>query len=62
MLKDVTEICARVLSIQLLVGILVMLLSRDPSPESSDAQQRSQEPSSDAQPMGPSVSGFPALG
>ena len=61
-LKSVTELCARVLAAQLLVGILVMLLFRDPSPKSSDAQQLSREPSSNAQPMGSPVSGFPALG
>lgn len=61
-LKDVTEICARVLLIQVFVGIFVMLLSRTPSPESSDAEQLSHEPSDDAQPVGSSVSGFPALG
>ena len=61
-LKSVTELCARVLAAQLLVGIFVMLLFRDPSPESSDAQQLSPEPPSDAQPLGSSVSGYPALG
>jgi hypothetical protein len=61
-LKDVTEICVRVLVAQLFVGIFVMLLSRNPSPESSDAEQLSHEPSDDAQPAGSSVSGFPALG
>lgn len=61
-LKSVTEICARVLLAQLFAGIFVMLLLRDPSPESSGAEQLSHEPADDARPVGPSVSGFPALG